>query len=255
TAWLGAPPAKFLASVPFLAGGRVLLAVIPGDLFLNSVKLVRTLSRAGIDTADFHAASAEELNQLGGSYDWISLVRTPRSVVVIADEAVRTRANFVMRSPRLGHFLTNLNSGRDFNVDMFADLATATEGAGCPKCENALTAIGGTEIGHIFKLGARYTAAFGAQIEHAGGAIQAIEMGSYGLGITRLMATVVEQNRDARGIIWPEHVAPYSAIIVPLRAGSKPAADQRYRELTAAGLDVLFDDTGAPSDEKLRNAD
>lgn len=247
---------KRLIWVPFVAGGRILLAVILGDLRLNAVKLAKVLARAGLNTTDLHPATAQELTRRGANYDWISLVRTPPSVLVIADNAVRAGANFFIPSTRVGHFLINVNSGRDFRVDMFADLSAAGDGADCSQCGNAMRAIRGIEVGHIFKLGSRYAAAFGAQIEHSGNACP-LEMGCYGLGITRLMATIVEQRRDERGIVWPESVAPFLAVLVPLRsdAAARRGAEQLYRKLIAFGLDILLDDSDAAPDEKLRHAD
>ena len=252
----GGSATKRLTWTPFFAGGCILLVVIPGDLFLNPAKLIKTLTSAGIGSKDLRLASAEELMRRGANYDWVSLVRTPPSVFVIADEAVRARANFFLPSTRAGHFLINVNCERDFRVDMFADLTVAGDGAACPRCGNELRAIRGVEVGHIFKLGSRYSAAFGAHIEKLGSAARTLEMGCYGLGITRLLAVIVEQRRDTRGIAWPDRVAPYLAIIVPLQAhAGAHVGEQLYRQLSASGLDVLLDDSDATPEEKLRYAD
>jgi prolyl-tRNA synthetase len=253
---LGRSATKRLTWTPFFAGDRILLVVIPGNLFLNSAKLIKTLASVSIGATDLRLASAEELTRHGANYDWVSLVRTPPSVFVIADEAVRARTNFFLPSARAGHFLINVNCERDFRVDLFADLTVAGDGSACPRCGNELRAICGVEVGHIFKLGSGYSAAFGAQIEKLGSAAQPLEMGCYGLGITRLLAVIVEQRRDTRGIVWPDRVAPYLAIIVPLQgdAGAH-GAEQLYQQLSASGLDVLLHDSDATPEEKLRYAD
>ena len=191
------------------------LAVLPADLLLNPVKLKNALTRAGFDTADLHRATAEELTGLGAGYSWISLVETPSSVVIVADESVQCRANFWLPSPRIGRFLLNVNFGRDFRVDLFADLAFPLEDASCPRCSSTLEPIRGIEIGHFFKLGSRYSAAFGLAIESSDGDSRPAEMGSYGLGVTRLMAAIVAQSRDARGIVWPPQVAPFLVVVLP----------------------------------------
>jgi len=229
-------PARRLTGLPFIAAGRVGLAVMPANRVLNPAKFAGALSGHGFNIADCHVASAAELANLGGTYDWISIVRTPPAVFVIADESVRAGANFVLPSPRGGYFLKNVNGARDFRVDAFADISFAAEGDACVRCGKQLNAIRGTEAGHIFKLGHRYSAAF--------------EMGCYGLGVTRLMQTIVEQNRDSRGIVWPKTVAPYIAIIVP---GNVHLAEQLYS--SCKELEILLDDSDATTEEKLRRAD
>ena len=226
--------------IPFIAGGRVVLAVTPGAHSPNAVKVLNALSQAGMETAGFRAATADELSRMGGTCDWISLVRTPRSVFVVADEALRTGANFSIPSTQVGRSLKNVNIERDFHVDIFADLSAAGEGATCLQCGNPMRAIRGVEVGHIFKLGSHYTAF--------------MKMGCYGLGITRIMSTIVEQWKDPRGIIWPERVAPYRVILIPLNEKSRNSAEQLYAELNARE-EVLFDDSDVSSDEKLRRAD
>ena len=255
--WLGEAPAKRLTWTLFVSGERVVLAVLPGDLSLNHVKLLHALSQSGVEPTGLRSASAEDLRSRGMNYESISLVRTPSSVTVIADEGLRSSVNFFIPSTRAGHFLINVNAERDFRVDAFADLAVAGEGAPCSKCGAGLRAISGIELGHVFKLGSLYTAAFGAEIASSEGLRMPIEMGCYGLGITRLMATIVEQTRDARGIVWPESVAPYLAVVLPLSTNGeiRRAAEQLYADLSASGLDVLLDDTGDPPADQVRNAD
>jgi len=243
---------KRLVWVPFLAGERLLLAVMPYGSQLNPVKLTDATTSAGIQTWNLHPASAQELTALGANYDWISLVRTPRDVFVVADEAVRRGVNFCMPSPHVGSVLINVNSPRDFRVDMFTDICAAADGAACSRCGRSIRGIQGVEAGHIFKLGSHYADAFGARL-----AAQSLEMGCYGLGITRLMSTIVRQHQDARGIVWPEAVAPYLAVIVPMSAETVVlrGVDDLYRELAAAGIAVLLDDSMNPPDDRIRYAD
>lgn len=237
--------------VPFVAGGRIVLGVISSNELLNLNKFTKVLSRAGLKTDGLHPASAQELIDFGATYDWISLVRTPPSVFVVADEAVRCGLNFCMPALRPAHFLTNVNATRDFRVDLFADISAPGEGSACSRCGNALQTIRGVELGHVFKLGSRYAQAFGAHVDG-----RPMEMGCYGLGISRLMATIVEQLRDTRGIVWPERIAPFQAIIVPLHAaaGVPEVAEQLYRQLMASGIDVLLDDSDSRPDNKLAYA-
>jgi prolyl-tRNA synthetase len=163
---------------------------------------------------------------------------------------LRSGSNFSIPSPRPGHVLINVNVPRDFRVDLFADIGCAEPGAACSRCGHPLQAIRGVEVAHIFKLGSRYTDAFGAR---AGA--RSLQMSCYGLGATRLMATVAEQRCDARGLVWPRSIAPFLATIVPADPAALPAAVALYTELRGAGDDVLLDDTSAPYADKLAHAD
>ncbi len=236
-----AEPARRLVCLPFLAGARVVLAVLPADRALNRAKLERTLLRAGIAAPDLRAASAAELSRLGASYAWISLVDTPASILVVGDRTLQARANFCFPSPKTGHHFLNLNCGRDFRVDLFADLSAADEGAPCPRCGRALRAIHGSEVGHIFKLGASYSASFGACLSDGA----PLQMGCYGVGLTRIMGALAEQRRDAHGPVWPINVAPHVASVSAAAAGQREVAERLYAELCAAGIDALLDDSEA----------
>ena len=247
--------AKRLLWMPLIAGHRVVLAVITGERrAFNSTKLVKALTDAGIDTTGLHSATAQELTDLGADYDWISLVRTPPSVMIVADEAVRTGKNFFGPSPRKGHYLINLNCGRDFRVDMFTDLIVAVDGDLCPNCGSRMQTVHGIEVGHIFKLGSQYSEGFGAAFCGPDGN-RPLEMGCYGLGITRMMATVVEQRRDARGIVWPASIAPYLAILVPVDDRSTSPAEEMYAGLTRLNASVLLDDSNGQLQNRMERAD
>jgi prolyl-tRNA synthetase len=245
-----APEEGRLAWVPFVARGRIVLGVFPRGLLLSPVKLAKALARAAIAAPDLHPASARELSQLGATYDSISLVRTPRSILIVADDALRSEVNFCIPSPSAGHFLTNLNTPRDFRVDLFADICAAQDGTACSRCGHVLSGIRGVEVGHIFKLGTHYVSEFGARTNG-----QPLQMGCYGLGVTRLMATIVEQLRDRRGIVWPEKVAPFLVVVVPAQPGACAAALELYRDLSASGVDVLLDDSQQAPAEKTRRAE
>jgi prolyl-tRNA synthetase len=242
-----------LNCVPFVADSNVVLVVAPARLPLNIEKLMVALSRAGLERASIHRGTSEELLLLGGDWDWISLVRTPPAVLVVADESVRSGKNFVFPSSRPGHYLRNLNSGRDFRVDMFADLADPSDGDQCLRCGGRLQSIRGTEVAHLFKLGSGFAEAFGAFLEPS----KPLQMGCYGLGVTRLMAAIVHQGRDERGIVWPHAVAPYTPIILPAaNDGSCRAFSERlYCILSDSAIDVLLDDTDDTPEKRMAYAD
>jgi prolyl-tRNA synthetase len=252
---LSVSAATRLTWVPLMAAGRIVLAVLPGTGPINAVKLGHALSRAGVDAFDLHVASLQELAALGASYASISLLETPKSVLVVADEAVRA-GSFWLPSTRVGHFAINAQQGRDFRVDVFADLRVAQDGSACPHCGHALRAIRGIEVGHVFKLGSTFTTAFGAYSTLAGGEPQALEMGCYGLGITRLLAVIAQQTADARGLAWPERVAPFAAVLLPEPdASATRAAEALYQALGGSLGDTLLDDSDASLEDKLRGAD
>ena len=248
-AHLGVASASCLTWAPFLAGRQLLLAVLPGDQRLNPVKLRRALARRGLDPTELRPAGARDLADLGVPYDWISLVRTPTSVLVVADDAVRADVDFVVPSLRVGRHLRGVRAGRDFRVDLRADLALAVGPAACARCGAELEPVRGVEVAHVFKLGTAYAAAFGAQ--RADG--RPLEMGCYGMGVTRLMTAVVEQHRDREGIVWPAAIAPFQATIVPAtrRSAALRTATAVYSEFCAAGLEVLLDDGEGAVGEKL----
>jgi prolyl-tRNA synthetase len=154
--------------------------------------------------------------------------------------------------------LRNTNLGRDYEADIVADIAMAEEGATCPTCEGKLTAKRGVEVGNIFKLGTRYTEALGATFLDENGKPQPIIMGSYGIGVGRLLACVAEEYHDDYGLIWPVSVAPYPIHIVLLNSkdgSAEAAAEKLYQTLVDNGLEPLYDDRDERAGVKFNDAD
>lgn len=240
-ATLGMAPGDRLACSPFLAAGRVVLAALPCASALNVAKLHAALRRAGLDTSGFHPASLAELSALGATYDTISLAASSPDVLIVADDSVRGHPGFFLPARRAGHWLAGACTPRDFRVDLFADLTVIDETDPCPSCRAPLRIVRGIEVGHVFRLGTAYAAAFGATL---GDAALPLHMGCYGLGLTRLIATLAEHHSDARGLVWPERVAPYHAIVLPGAddPDTRAAAMQLHTALHARGHDVLIDD-------------
>ena len=178
---------------------------------------------------------------------------------MVVDESVRDSPNLVAGANRVGWHLRNVNLGRDFAADVVADIAAAEAGFPCPQCGEALRAERAIEVGNIFKLGSRYSAMLGATYLDAEGQSHPILMGSYGIGSGRVTATVVEQHHDARGIAWPASIAPYHVSLLSLAAADDDApaaaADQIYADLTAAGVEVLYDDRAERPGVKFNDAD
>ncbi len=258
TAFLDIPEAKTMKTVCYVAGGRLVLAVVRGDLEINEVKLSNTVYGAGINAADLHLATPEELEQAGIVAGYTSPLNKDEHVFIVADPSLRLGNNFVAGANRANYHMKNVNYPRDFRVDVWQDIASAYEGAICVRCGGTLHTIHGSEAGHIFKLGTMYSELLGATYLDAEGVAHPLLMGSYGIGISRLMAIVVEQSHDEKGIIWPFSIAPYHVALLGLdmdKPETKQTAERLYADLLATGVEVLFDDRAESAGVKFNDAD
>ncbi len=255
-AYLNIPEAKTMKVVCYVASGRMVLVVVRGDLEVNEVKLTNTLNRAGVNATDLHLATPEELAREGIIAGYTSPLQKDEHILIIADTSLQQGNNFVAGANRVDYHVQHVNYPRDFRVDLWADIASAYDQATCTFCGGTLHAFRGCELGHIFKIGTRYAEMFDVSYLDAEGNARLIQMGSYGIGIGRLMALIVEQQHDDKGIIWPLQIAPYQIALLGLdldKTGS--IAEQLYADLTAAGLSVLFDDRAETAGVKFNDAD
>jgi len=232
--------------------GEVVFGVIRGDLDVNPTKLSNM-----VGGAELHASTAEELEAAGIVAGYASPIGLS-GVRVIADDSITTVNNAVAGANEAGYHYRNVNYPRDFRVEAVGDIALAREGDRCANCGEALTLSRGIEVGHLFKLGTKYSAAVGATFLDRDGVARPLVMGSYGIGTGRLLACVIEQHHDAKGIIWPVSVAPFQVHIVSL--GSKDAevtaaADALYGRLKGRGYEVLYDDRAESAGVKFNDAD
>jgi prolyl-tRNA synthetase len=256
-AFLHIPEAKTIKAVCYVATGKLVLAIVRGDLEINEVKLTNTLYHHGVNAADLHLATPEELAQAGIVAGYTSPLSQDDRVLIVADPSLRLGNNFVAGANKANYHVKNVNL-RDFRVDVWEDIASAYDGAICVRDGGTLHAVRGSEVGHIFKLGTRYTEALGATFLDAEGVSHPMLMGCYGIGIGRTMATMVEQSRDEKGIIWPFSIAPYHVALVGLdldKDETRIVAEQLYADLTAAGVEVLFDDRAETAGVKFNDAD
>ncbi len=233
-------PLSRTAKAVFFMGesGRFVFAVVRGDLDVNETKL-RQVTGEGTLTP----ATPEQIHAIGAEPGYGSPVGTAGAFIVV-DESVRDTPNLVAGANKPGYHLKNVNLGRDYQADVVADIASAWEGAPCPVCGSPLKAARGIEVGNIFQLGTRYTERMGATYLDKDGKAQPVVMGSYGIGIGRNAAAVVEQQHDERGIIWPVSIAPYHVSLLSLGKETEvaEATDRLYDELRTAGVEVLYDD-------------
>ncbi len=241
--------------------GRMVFAMTRGDLNINDTKLVNAVGGGFI-----RQATEEEVRSIGAVPGYASAIgMTPAKdmespgVMIVADESINYGGNYVVGANDDPYHYTGANYGRDFQVSRIADIAQAATGHKCPNCGGRIEAKRAIEVGHCFKLGTRYSKAVNATYLDEDGQERLIYMGSYGIGLDRLMAVVVELHHDKDGIIWPDSVAPYQVHLVHIGKdgdGTKEKAEAVYAELTAAGVEVLYDDRdGLGAGVKFKDAD
>jgi prolyl-tRNA synthetase len=220
------------------ADGRLVLALIRGDLDVNETKLRKAANEPALTPA-----TDEEIRAAGTHPGYVSPM-SMQNALIVADESARDSRNLVSGANKEDYHVKNVNFGRDYQAEIVADIAAAADGFACPVCGTPMRSTSAIEVGNIFKLGTRYSASLGATYLDADGKSHPIVMGSYGIGSGRLAATVVEQRHDDRGIVWPVSVAPYHVSLLSLAADEETisAADRLYEELTEAGIEVLYDD-------------
>ena len=243
-------PAGTIKSLVFMGPDGPVLALVRGDHALHERKLARALK------AEARPAHPEEVTRhLGVPPGSVGPVGV-RGARVIADESLR-EGRYVVGANREGFHLTGVAPGQDFTCE-WADLQVAVAGEGCPNCGKPLRIERVIEVGNTFKLGTRYSVPLGANYLDERGQQQPIVMGSYGIGPARIAAAAVEQRHDQDGIVWPWAIAPFHVHLVPVAvkdAGQMAAAEEIYRDLRAAGFDVLMDDREERAGVKFKDAD
>lgn len=227
---------------------RFVLAVIRGDMDYNETKLANAL---GAD--DLRPARETEIKAAGAEPGYGSPIGVEGATVVV-DDAVADSPNLVAGANEPGYHYTNVNLGRDFEADVVTDIAVASAGSGCPVCGAPVREERGVEVGNIFKLGTKYTEALGAEFLNGSGESKPVIMGSYGIGVGRLLNCVAEEHRDEDGLIWPISIAPYQVHLVASDQTAGEAA-ALYEELSGAGIEVLYDDREESLGPKFKDAD
>lgn len=226
------------------AEATIVLLLVRGDHEVNEVKVGKL---AGLAESRM-ATEAEIVAAFGTPPGYLGPLGTVRPVRVIADATVARMSDFVVGANAVDFHYTGVNWGRDLPEPEVADIRNVQAGDPSPDGKGTLSICRGIEVGHVFYLGTRYAAAMGATYLDDKGKSQTLEMGCYGIGITRILGACIEQNHDARGMIWPDAIAPFAAVVCPIgydRSESvRAAADAIHAELLAAGVDVALDDRG-----------
>lgn len=248
-----AAPDHQLKTLAYVIDGKLTLAVVRGDHGLQEQKLIDATGAAEIRPAQPEEVK-EALGALPGSLGAVGV----EDLTVLVDEGLRDRYNLVTGANEDDWHLTNVDPERDFGAFSWADLRAVTEGEPCIRCGSPLEMWKGIEVGHIFKLGTKFSVAFDANVQDEEGVSHPIVMGSYGIGVERNMAAVVETSHDDRGIIWPVSVAPYETVITVLRPDDETAtgaAEQIYESLSNAGVEVMIDDRAERPGVKFADAE
>ncbi|HEY5292333.1 MAG TPA: proline--tRNA ligase [Burkholderiales bacterium] len=240
---LGAPLAQTVKAIAVVHAEEFVLLLVRGDHSLNEIK---TQKLPGMDPFRF-ATDAEVERHLGCKPGYIGPVGADAGIRVIADHAVAAIADFICGANQEGHHLAGANFGRDLpEPALVADIRNVVPGDPSPDGKGKLDICRGIEVGHIFQLRTKYSEAMKAVFLDESGKSRAYEMGCYGIGVTRIVGAAIEQNHDARGIIFPQPIAPFQLALVPIgykkSAQVRETCDRLYRELAAEGIEVLFDD-------------
>jgi len=266
-AYVGVPTDETLKAVFYIHDryasegkhSQFLFVLIRGDLDVNETKLLNA-----IGGGELHPAEDQDILDIGGVPGYASPVGLQvrqtlegPGVLLVADDSIQTRSAFVSGANEAGYHFTGVNYPRDFEVTLMTDIAQADTGHTCPRCGGTLQAQSAIELGHTFKLGTWYSEAVDATYLDAEGESHPIVMGSYGIGVGRLMAAVIETHYDKDGIVWPRSISPYQIHLVALGPNQKvmEEAETLYQRLMAAGYEVLYDDRDERAGVKFADAD
>ena len=250
--FLKVPPSQTLKAVLYTADDKLVFVIIRGDIEVNEVKLKNSLR-----CLELSMANDTEVAKAGIVAGFASPVNM-NDIKTIADESVTSGTNFIAGANKPDTHFRNVNYPRDFQADIVTSIALARAGDGCPRCQGKLSSAHGIEVGHIFKLGTFISEKIGAFFVDPNGESHPIVMGSYGIGIGRLLATIIEYSHDEKGIIWPFTVAPYHIHLCPLHLENEQVSaisEKIYSDLEARDLEVLFDDRDESPGVKFNDAD
>jgi prolyl-tRNA synthetase len=245
-------PKRIVKTLIYETEKGLVAALIRGDREVNEVKLMNHL-----DVERLELASEEKVREATGAPVGFA-GPVGLKIRMVADEGVRELSNFACGANKEDAHYTGVNWGRDVELSEFADLLLVAGGDPCPRCDSKLEAFRGIEVGHIFKLGTKYSEAMACNYTDEAGADRPMIMGCYGLGIGRTVAAAIEQNHDKDGIIWPRPLAPYEVLLVGLNQDDeevKRVAEQLYGQLLEKGVEVFYDDREERPGVKFKDAD
>ena len=244
---------KFAKTLIYNADGKIVAVMVRGDREVNEVKVSNALG--GI--VNLNMATPEEVLKATNAQVGFAGPINIKVDTLLVDEEVANMYNFIVGANETGYHIENVNYGRDFE-GVVGDYRNITEGEKCPVCGEKVTISRGTEVGHIFKLGTKYSEAMKATFIDENGKEKPFMMGCYGIGVTRTMASIIEQHNDENGIVWPLAVAPYHVNVIPVNIKDEEQmkiANKIYEDLKAIGLDVVLDDRNERAGVKFKDSE
>ncbi len=247
-------PQDLIKTLIYLADGRPIAVLLRGDHEANEGKIRRAAKAAKVELAPPEVIE----KATGAPVGFAGPVRMKEKIPILADRDVEKMANAATGANAADAHLTGVNLHRDFEVDLFADLRNALAGDPCPRCCDTLALQHAIEVGHVFKLGTKYTESLNARFLDADERLKPIIMGCYGIGVNRIVAGLVETSNDKDGIIWPMSIAPYEVVLTLVKVpddASMQVARELHDRLAAAGIDVLLDDRDCRAGVKFKDAD
>lgn len=254
--FLKIPVESTTKTILFQTEKGVVAAMIRGDFDINEAKLKNALG-----VTELNLASASTIKELtGAEVGYAGPVNLPDSVKIIGDFSTQNRVNFECGGNETDYHLINVNFDRDFPTPEFADIRSVQAGETCPSCEKGTLKLeNGIEVGHIFQLGTKYSKSMGINFAGEDGKQELVQMGCYGIGMTRIIAAIVEQLADGQGLVWPKGITPFHVHLLGLNLEkdeelSKKAHDL-YKQLKEAGIEVLFDDRATSAGKKFADSD
>ncbi|NPV00549.1 MAG: proline--tRNA ligase [Brevinematales bacterium] len=252
TAFFSTTPRKFIKTLIYIADGAPLVALIRGDMDVNEVKLKNVAGAVEIELA-----SEDKVYEVTGAPVGFAGPAGMKKVRIIADASVPAMVNAITGANKKDLHLKNVNPGRDFQWEKAADIQSIREGDLCPECRKPLNAYHGIEVGHIFKLGYKYTDSMNVVFLDKEGKEQKPIMGCYGIGVGRTIASVIEQSHDDHGIIWPMSIAPFHILIVPVNISdeNQMEASRKLYDTLKKKYEVLMDDRDERAGVKFNDAD
>ncbi len=252
--FLKAKPNKVVKTLIYLADSHPVAVLVRGDHDVNENKLRRLLKAEHVELADEATIS----KVTGAPVGFAGPVGLAQGTKIVADYSVRGMVNMIVGANEADKHFVNVNLHRDFEVDEYADVRNAVASDPCPHCMTSMTIRNAIEVGHVFKLGTKYTQALNARFLDTDESQKTIIMGCYGIGVSRIVAGMVETSYDDHGIIWPVALAPYEVNICPIKVTdeqSMQVAEKLHDELTARGIDVILDDRDQRAGVKFKDSD
>ncbi|MBU3958584.1 MAG: proline--tRNA ligase, partial [Candidatus Omnitrophica bacterium] len=246
-------PGDMIKTLIYIADGESVAILIRGDHEANETKIKRHLKCATLEMASEHVIKKTTGGPLGFSGP-VGL----KGIRIAADNDIKDMANFVTGANKKDRHFINVNISRDFDVKEWADLRMITENDNCPKCNKDIKIEHAIEMGHVFKLGLKYSKAMKAEFLDEDGKLKPCVMGCYGIGVNRIIAAAIELNNDEKGIIWPLSIAPFQVMIVPINYSKedvKKISDKVYNALSDKGIEVLLDDRDESAGVKFNDAE